>query len=59
MNWWQVTGLVLIIEAFLPFVSPLHYRTMVTQIGSLPDGLLRRLAFVVLIAGAGLMWIGR
>lgn len=51
-RWLQVLGLVLIIEALLPFISPRSYRRSVLQIANTPDKMLRGIAFVILVVGA-------
>ncbi|MGD9499776.1 MAG: DUF2065 domain-containing protein [Halothiobacillus sp.] len=56
-RWLQVLGLVLIIEALLPFVSPRSYRQAVQQIANTPDRALRAIAFVVLVVGAVLVML--
>lgn len=59
MSWWQVAGLVLIIEALLPFISPKQYRAMAAQIGSLPDRVLRWAALGLLVIGTVFVVLGR
>lgn len=56
-RWLQVLGLVLIIEALLPFISPRGYRQAVQQIANTPDRALRAIAFVVLVVGAVLVML--
>lgn len=58
-RWLQVLGLVLIIEALLPFVSPRSYRQAVQQIANTPDRALRAIAFVLLVVGAVLVMLSR
>lgn len=53
MSWCQVVGLVLIIEALLPFISPNRYRAMVTQIAAMSDPQVRWFALVLLMIGTG------
>lgn len=53
--WLQVIGLVLIVEALLPFISPRRYRAMALQMASTPDGVLRTIALVALLAGVILL----
>ncbi|WP_407276826.1 DUF2065 domain-containing protein [Halothiobacillus sp. DCM-1] len=55
MNGWQVLGLVLIIEAVLPFISPAQYRAMAARLSALSDQALRGVALVLLVVGAGLV----
>lgn len=56
-RWLQVLGLVLIIEALLPFISPRSYRQAVQQISNTPDRALRTIALVVLVVGAVLVML--
>ena len=56
-RWLQVLGLVLIIEALLPFISPRNYRQAVQQIANTPDRALRTIALVVLVVGAVLVML--
>ena len=53
---WRVLGLVLIIEALLPFISPRAYRQAVAQIALTPDSRMRGIALAVLLLGLAL-WI--
>ena len=59
MNWWQVTGLMLIAEAMLPFISPAIYRAMVAQISTLSDRQLRWIGLGLLLIGTGLVVFAR
>lgn len=56
-RWLQVLGLVLIIEALLPFISPRSYRQVVQQIANTPDKALRAIALVILVVGAVLVML--
>ncbi|TDN65060.1 hypothetical protein C8D83_102131 [Halothiobacillus neapolitanus] len=56
-RWLQVLGLVLIIEALLPFISPRSYRQAVQQIANTPDKALRAIALVILVVGAVLVML--
>lgn len=58
-RWLQVFGLVLIIEALLPFISPRNYRQAVQQIANTPDGVLRTIALVILLVGVVLVMLFR
>jgi len=55
-EFWRILGLVLIIEALLPFISPRAYRKAVAEIARTPDGQLRMIAFAILMIGLGL-WV--
>ncbi|MFO7580913.1 DUF2065 domain-containing protein [Guyparkeria sp.] len=52
----RILGLVLIIEALLPFISPRAYRQAVAQIALTPDSRMRSIAFVILLVGLAL-WV--
>ena len=52
----RIVGLVLIIEALLPFISPRAYKQAVAQIALTPESRLRIIALVVLLAGLAL-WV--
>ena len=47
----RVFGLVLIVEALLPFVSPRLYRETATQLSQLADRQIRLVALGLLVAG--------
>ena len=55
-DFWRILGLVLIIEALLPFISPKGYRRAVAEIARTPDHQLRIIAFAILMLGLGL-WV--
>ena len=52
----RVFGLVLIIEALLPFISPRAYRQAVAQLALTPDSRMRGIALVVLLLGL-VLWV--
>lgn len=52
----RVLGLVLIIEALLPFISPRAYRQAVAQLALTPDARMRGIALAVLLLGLAL-WV--
>lgn len=52
----RIIGLVLIIEALLPFISPRAYKQAVAQIALTPESRLRIIALAVLLAGLAL-WV--
>lgn len=56
MDWvssfWLALGLVLVVEGFLPFVSPALWRRMLAQIFQLRDGQIRFCALLSMLAGA-------
>ena len=52
----RIVGLVLIIEALLPFISPRACKQAVAQIALTPESRMRIIALVVLLAGLAL-WV--
>lgn len=53
---WMALALVLVIEGFVPFLSPQAWRRAVGQIAQLRDGQIRAVALVVMLAGLALLW---
>lgn len=53
--WFQVLGLVLIIEALMPFISPRRYRAMALRLAGTSDGVLRIIALIALAVGVLLL----
>jgi len=51
-SFWLALGLVLVVEGFLPFVSPALWRRMLAQIFQLRDGQIRFCALLSMLAGA-------
>ncbi|HUX81437.1 MAG TPA: DUF2065 domain-containing protein [Halothiobacillus sp.] len=51
----QVIGLVLIIEALMPFISPRSYRSMALRMAGTPDKTLRLVALITLGFGVVLL----
>jgi uncharacterized protein YjeT (DUF2065 family) len=49
-------ALVLVIEGFMPFVSPASWRKVLTQILQFDDGQLRFFGLCSLLIGLGLIW---
>jgi uncharacterized protein YjeT (DUF2065 family) len=58
-QWLKVLGLVLIIEAMLPFISPKGYRQAIMQMAQTPDKTLRGLALIALCVGVALVYFSR
>jgi len=52
----RIVGLVLIIEALLPFISPRAYKQAVAQIALTPESRMRIIALVILLVGLAL-WV--
>jgi len=55
-TFWLAIALVLIIEGFMPFVSPATWRQTVQQILRLDDGQLRFFGLCSLLLGVVLIW---
>ncbi len=50
-------GLALVLEGLLPFLSPLKWRKMATQVQQLSDGQIRFFGLCSIVAGIGLVLI--
>ncbi len=50
-------ALVLVIEGILPFLSPKSWRDAMSQAAQLPDGVLRSLGFVSMMAGVIILYL--
>jgi len=55
-SFWLAMGLVLVVEGFMPFVSPATWRKTFLQILQLSDGQLRFFGLVSLLIGLMLVW---
>jgi uncharacterized protein YjeT (DUF2065 family) len=55
-TFWLAFALVLVIEGFMPFVSPATWRKTFIQILQLSDGQLRFFGLVSLLLGMALIW---
>jgi uncharacterized protein len=55
-TFWLAIGLVLLVEGFMPFVSPATWRQTFTQILKLSDGQLRFIGLASLLLGLALIW---
>lgn len=51
--------LVLVIEGLLPFLSPGTWRGLVARLGDVDDGALRATGLVMMLLGAGLLFLVR
>lgn len=54
---WLALALVLIIEGFLPFATPAHWRKMFLQILQLKDEQIRFFGLCCVLFGVALLWI--
>jgi uncharacterized protein len=55
-TFWLAIGLVLLVEGFMPFVSPSTWRQTFTQILKLTDGQLRFIGLASVLLGLALIW---
>ena len=55
-TFWLAMGLVLLVEGFMPFVSPSTWRQTFAQILKLTDGQLRFFGLASLLLGLSLIW---
>ncbi len=55
-TFWLAMALVLLVEGFMPFVSPATWRQTFTQILKLTDGQLRFFGLASLMLGLMLIW---
>ncbi|MDD5030813.1 MAG: DUF2065 domain-containing protein [Rhodoferax sp.] len=56
-TFWLAMALVLLVEGFMPFVSPATWRKTFEQILHLSDGQLRFFGLCSLLLGLGLIWL--
>ncbi len=56
-TFWLAFALVLVIEGFMPFVSPAVWRKTFLQILQLSDGQLRFFGLASLLSGVLLIWL--
>ncbi len=61
MDFWQVLpvalALVLILEGFLPFLSPARWRKMMTLVAQMDDKAIRNFGFTSMISGLIVLYI--
>jgi len=55
-TFWLAVALVLVLEGFMPFVSPASWRKTFLQILQLSDGQLRFFGLASLMLGVALIW---
>lgn len=55
-TFWLVMAFVLVIEGFMPFVSPATWRKTFTQILQLSDGQLRFFGLISVLLGLLMIW---
>lgn len=56
-TFWLAMALVLVIEGLFPFVSPIGWRRMFTQLLQLTDGQIRFFALGSILTGLLLIWL--
>lgn len=54
-----VIGMVMIVEGFPYFVFPDKMKRVITMVLEMPDTFLRRFGLILMLAGLGLVYIGR
>lgn len=62
MNWgdfWAALALVLVLEGLVPFLSPRGYRSMVQQMASMSEQMLRNTGLALIIAGLLFLYLVR
>jgi len=53
----KVLGLVLIVEALMPFISPRLYRQTAAQLSLMADRQIRLVGLALLVGGTLLIWV--
>lgn len=56
-SFWTALALVLVIEGLLPFVSPVSWRRVFTQMVQLRDGQIRFFALVCIMSGIAMLLV--
>ena len=62
MNWGDLLSalaLVMVIEGFIPFISPRGYKSTMQQMISMPDSTLRYIGFGLIVAGVVSLYLVR
>jgi len=54
-----VIGMVMVLEGLPYFAFPDRMKAWVRNVLEMPDGTLRRFGFILMIAGLGLVYLGR
>ena len=57
ISWWAALALVLVIEGLFPFLSPMGWREMFTQLLALRDGQIRFVGLLCIAVGLALLWL--
>ncbi|MBC7434463.1 MAG: DUF2065 domain-containing protein [Bdellovibrionales bacterium] len=56
-TFWAACALVLVFEGLMPFISPVGWRRMFTQIMQLSDGQIRFFGLMSIVGGLLLLWL--
>ncbi len=57
--WLTILGVVLVVEGIPWFLSPRRVRTLLVELASFPDGILRALGLAAMAAGLLVVWLAR
>ncbi len=52
-------ALMLVFEGILPFLNPARFRNMVRMLNEMDDNMVRRIGFISMLAGVGLLYLVR
>lgn len=50
-------ALMLVFEGILPFLNPARFRNMVRMLDQMDDSMVRRIGFISMLAGVGLLYL--
>jgi len=50
-------ALMLVFEGILPFLNPARFRNMVRMLDQMDDNMVRRIGFISMLAGVGLLYL--
>lgn len=50
-------ALMLVFEGILPFLNPGRFRNMVRMLDQMDDNMVRRIGFISMLAGVGLLYL--
>jgi uncharacterized protein YjeT (DUF2065 family) len=54
-----VIGMVMIVEGLPYFTFPVKMKTWILKVAEMPEGSLRRVGFMLMLLGLGLVYIGK
>jgi len=52
-------ALMLVLEGILPFLNPRRYRNLLKMLGEMDDATVRRIGFISMLLGLGLLYLVR